>query len=376
VIIAYLEQFRLWLHGTFIGQVPLLEQSFIRILELFAGPFTGNGRFHWVQLIESLVLAAVVYAAGRQVKPADGWRGFLRYCFPKELYKHPSAIVDYQLNVMNACFGYVFNLAWRVNTVFITGLLAAGLTRIFGPPPHPLEWTTPWLIGLALLAFISQDLGNYVLHYVSHRIPSLWALHKLHHSAEVLTPFTANRVHPLEASLIAANRAIFISVILAPVVYFFAAPPAPIEIFGIAVSVMISGALGDVLMHTHVWLSWGRTVNHVLFAPAMHQIHHSQAPKHWDRNFGAMFSIWDWMFGTIYIPAEPEIITYGVYGEPRQPYPNGLVGWVRPIWEMVPMRERIVHISARLLGSWVQHLALRMDLVRLPSQSSGSGDQV
>ena len=42
-------------------------------------------------------------------------------------------------------------------------------------------------------------------------------------------------------------------------------------------------------------------------------MHHSSNPKHFDRNFGASLSVWDWMFGTLYIPAkEPERLSFGV----------------------------------------------------------------
>ena len=34
-----------------------------------------------------------------------------------------------------------------------------------------------------------------------HRVPALWEFHKVHHSAEVLTPLTEWRQHPLELML-------------------------------------------------------------------------------------------------------------------------------------------------------------------------------
>src|SRR5882724_4984279 len=112
MFMAYLEQSKVWLHGTILGQIPFLERGVFQLFDLFAGPIVGAGRFHWVQILESLVLAGGVYLTGRHVRPSGGWRGFIRYCFPKELYTHPSAIVDYQLAAVNAAFGFVFNIAW------------------------------------------------------------------------------------------------------------------------------------------------------------------------------------------------------------------------------------------------------------------------
>jgi sterol desaturase/sphingolipid hydroxylase (fatty acid hydroxylase superfamily) len=41
-------------------------------------------------------------------------------------------------------------------------------------------------------------------------------------------------------------------------------------------------------------------LRYVLVTPQSHRIHHSIEPRHRDTNFGALFSIWDQMFGTQY----------------------------------------------------------------------------
>lgn len=43
------------------------------------------------------------------------------------------------------------------------------------------------------------------MHYCQHKISWLWAFHKVHHSAEGLTPLTANRHHPVDYALGAAT---------------------------------------------------------------------------------------------------------------------------------------------------------------------------
>ena len=346
VIAEWMEYFRAWLHGTFIGNVPVLEQALFRLANFATG---ANARDHWTQVVGGLLLAAAVYVTGRHVRPAGGWRGFLRYCFPKGLYSHPSSIVDYQITLMYIMFGYAFNVTWRLNAVLFTGLFTSGLSWMFGPAPHSLHWTGPVYAAVTILVILAEDFAGYVYHYATHRIPFLWALHKVHHSAEVLTPITASRVHPLENVLVLPVRTAFTSLVLAPVIYLFTGPPATFEIFGIFGMLVISGALGDLLLHSHVWLSWGRILNHVFLCPAMHQIHHSRAPEHWDRNFGSVFSVWDWIFGTIYIPDGVEKITYGIQGETRRLYPNVFVAWLRPFWEMVPMRARLLDAGGRLL---------------------------
>ena len=363
-MIAYLEQFRSWLHDAIGGRFPFLEYCANQLLSLFTGPFTGiNTRLHWVQLVEALLLAAIVYRMGRQVKPRDGWRGFTRYCFPGRIYRHRSARVDYQLLCMNACFGFFFNVTWRVNAVLMTGVFTSGLIWMFGPPPRAQEWSPLSLAALTVLLIVVEDLTNYLYHVMLHKLPPLWAIHKVHHSAEVLTPLTGFRTHPLEYAFAGSIRAAAASLVLAPIAYWFVSPLAPVEILGTGVVVVVFGAAGYQLTHSHVWLSFGPRIDRVLVSPAVHQVHHSQAPEHHDKNFGVLFSVWDWMFGTLFLVKGPENLVFGLHGETSQAHPNFLAAWLLPFWDMVPWRHRIVAIAARLFGPWVGDLAVRAHLI-------------
>ena len=76
--------------------------------------------------------------------------------------------------------------------------------------------------------------------------------------------------------------------------------------------VFICNALAANLRHSHVWLSFGPHIEHVLNSPAQHQIHHSDAPRHFHKNFATNLSLWDWLFGTLYVTrAKPEVISFG-----------------------------------------------------------------
>ena len=80
------------------------------------------------------------------------------------------------------------------------------------------------------------------------------------------------------------------------------------------------GFVGASLRHSHIWFSFGR-LNLLLVSPAMHQVHHSKAEEHWDRNYGEVFSIWDWMFGSLYLPQQREDLNFGLSGE-HDPHPT------------------------------------------------------
>ncbi len=69
-------------------------------------------------------------------------------------------------------------------------------------------------------------------------------------------------------------------------------------------------------------------------------MHHSANPKHFNKNFGSCLALWDWMFGTLYVPAkEREPLTFGfadhpdahtVKGELVDPFVNA-AGHLKPL---------------------------------------------
>jgi sterol desaturase/sphingolipid hydroxylase (fatty acid hydroxylase superfamily) len=51
------------------------------------------------------------------------------------------------------------------------------------------------LCSVAIFAVV--DFADYLTHYLQHFVPVLWELHKVHHSATTLRPFTTERMYPL-----------------------------------------------------------------------------------------------------------------------------------------------------------------------------------
>ena len=83
-------------------------------------------------------------------------------------------------------------------------------------------------------------------------------------------------------------------------------------LFGVTYMILLFNVLATNLRHSHVWLSFGPVIEHVVNSPAQHQIHHSDAPRHFNKNFGINLSLWDWMFGTLYVTQrKPEPIQFG-----------------------------------------------------------------
>ena len=72
-----------------------------------------------------------------------------------------------------------------------------------------------------LLLLPRDDFSRFLVHKALHRIPVLWSIHKVHHSAEYLTPFTVYRTHPLEGVIFAFRSIIVQAITISSFVFLF-----------------------------------------------------------------------------------------------------------------------------------------------------------
>ena len=331
------------LHATLLGAIPWLQWFVFSIIDFLTSPFTGiRTRSYWPELVASLIIAAALYIVRSQ--PGDcSLRGLWRYWFPSAMWRHKSTWVDFQIIVLNNFFANSFMVTWRFNAALMTTTFLAVLVHVFGPAPHFLAWTPVMLVLYTILVAMADDLGYFIFHLASHRIGWLWAFHKVHHSAETLTVLANVRTHPVEYAITEPCKAITTSLVLAPAIYLGTGHATLVDVLGMNLMAAFYCVLGTQLHHSHVWLSWGKVLSHVLISPAQHQIHHSSAPRHWNRNMGGNFAFWDWICGTLYVPEGHEEISFGLGAGQPQPYGNALLAYALPFWEITPeaIRQRI-----------------------------------
>ena len=189
------------------------------------------------------------------------------------------------------------------------------LTAVAGVPPlRLLPEGGPANVVVMLVVALAADFGFFIVHYASHRVPILWEFHKVHHSPRVLNPLTVYRSHPVGVLSSVTGTFLFAGIGIG--VGRFVAPDARLlEIEGVALLDAAALAAGALLRHSSVWFHYGRRLNHVFYSPAHHQIHHSEDPRHWNRNFGGTFALWDYLFGTLYVPGPREALSYGLGDE-------------------------------------------------------------
>jgi sterol desaturase/sphingolipid hydroxylase (fatty acid hydroxylase superfamily) len=165
-----------------------------------------------------------------------------------------------------------------------------------------------WLQFVVLL--VGKDLLEWFVHNLLHRVPWLWELHKVHHSIEELDFIGNFRFHWME------------SVVYKSLTWL------PLVVLGVSGEVALWVAIADTLVghlnHSNLRIDWG-PLRYLVNSPRMHVWHHDRIPRDGHgKNFGVVFSAWDFLFGTAYLPdeaAQPERL--GFDGLER--FPRGVV---------------------------------------------------
>ena len=203
------------------------------------------------------------------------------------------------------------DLAFRQHLLSEIAVVAAALGQ-------PRELGLPsWLAVAAMTValWLAYEFAYWFDHLLSHKIPALWAFHKVHHSAETLSPRTIFRVHPIDSIVFYNIVAVVTGVSTGVMRWLVGAGVSPMALAGTNVIMIASIFTIKHLHHSHVWISWRGNWGRLIFSPAHHQIHHSSAPEHHDRNFGETLAVFDWLAGTLHHPqAGRERLRFGVDG--------------------------------------------------------------
>lgn len=177
---------------------------------------------------------------------------------------------------------------------------------------EPVSFPILASIGATFAVYVFLDFYFYWYHRWLHSGGFAWKLHSRHHSATILTPFSNFRGHPIEAVL-RAPLIFGISVTVAGLAdYFSGGQASEIALLGTNLFGFIVLFFAGTLTHTHIFLRFPRWLSHLIVSPAMHQVHHSNLPKHHNKNFASAFALWDWLFGTLYLPSKGEKIKFGL----------------------------------------------------------------
>ncbi|WP_374311955.1 sterol desaturase family protein [Dongia sp.] len=287
-----------------------IRSAFFEPVRYFTDP---TERVYLLYLASGLICAIAVFMIARRRDPANTPRSFLAYLFPRRIYLHPSARADYWFFLIDRVLSFLVLPFFVILIPAVARPAYSLLVILFGTPTGPL--LAPGLgtnLLITLVAALAVDLALWWIHYLHHRIPVLWEFHKVHHSAEVMTPITAYRMHPVEVILNLNLTALVSGLVFAAFQYLTANSGMVYSVIGVDVVTLLFLLFGFNLRHSHVPMAYPRSISYFLVSPWMHQVHHSCEKRHIDKNMGFIFSIWDWMFGTLYIPARGETFVIGL----------------------------------------------------------------
>jgi sterol desaturase/sphingolipid hydroxylase (fatty acid hydroxylase superfamily) len=142
-------------------------------------------------------------------------------------------------------------------------------------------------IWIQLLFFlVTHDLYIYWMHRWQHKNKYLWRIHEAHHSPKKVDWLSGSRSHALE---ILINQTIeFLPIVL------LGSPPEVIAYKGVI------SAVWGMYIHSNLNIHTGN-LQKIINGPEMHRWHHSTG-KGRNRNFATKLAIWDWIFGTGFLP--------------------------------------------------------------------------
>lgn len=271
-------------------------QSWIHLIKvMFSGP---QGLFWWPTLV--VMVTAAIWLASRKTTMQPQ---FNRERFIREL---PTDLL--------ATLGYLVTQA--IVAPFLAPIMVGGAFLVFAtlwvPAPVVAGSGAAEMVVVALLVYAFGDHNIYWTHRLFHRFGALWRLHRFHHNPQVLTPLTAFRFWPPETLVHMLAFALGEGLAIGFASLVFGLGISPEKLLGVNIIAVAWMLAFSHLRHSHVPLAYPRWLSYVLISPAMHQVHHSVDSIHHDKNFGTAFALWDWLYGTLYMPKKGERISFGL----------------------------------------------------------------
>lgn len=189
------------------------------------------------------------------------------------------------------------------------------LANVFGITNLVAVRVSTWPAWAQLLTlFIVRDFVQWNTHRLLHRVPALWQFHKVHHSVEEMGYAAHLRYHFVETLVYRTIEYVPLAMI-----GFGLQPFIIVHLFTLAIGH---------LNHANIYLPLG-PLKYIFNSPQMHIWHHAKdLPKDsYGKNYGISLSIWDYLFGSVWMPHDGRDIPLG-FPEVDN-YPDDFLGQVK-----------------------------------------------
>ena len=234
--------------------------------------------FHWGNYFYWLILISVFFY-------------LLEILFP---WRKEQSILrkDFWLDAFYMFFNFfLFSLVgyYAISNVFVS--LFTDFLANFGIENLVAIEVNSWPVWAQLLTlFIARDFIHWNVHRLLHRVPFLWEFHKVHHSVEEMGFAAHLRFHWMETVVYRTLEYIPLAMIGFGIQEFLL-----VHLFALAIGHF---------NHSNIFVPLG-PLKYVFNNPQMHIWHHAKhMPRSYGANFGISLSVWDYLFGTNYIPKD------------------------------------------------------------------------
>lgn len=245
---------------------------------------------HWTNYFYWLIAVSLLFFLLEVARPWRKNQARFRQDFWLDFFYMFFNFFLFSLIIYNAASDVVVNLFNDFLGIFgITNLVAI----------HLESWPG-WTQLLAL--FVVRDFMQWNIHRLLHRVPFLWEFHKVHHSVKEMGFAAHLRFHWMENVVYRVLEYIPLAMIGFGIDDFFI-----VHLFTLAVGHF---------NHSNFTINLG-ILKYIFNNPQMHIWHHA---KEWPEshrfgvNFGLTLSVWDYLFGTDYVPYNGRDIELGFEG--------------------------------------------------------------
>lgn len=173
--------------------------------------------------------------------------------------------------------------------------------------------TSAWPVWTELLLFfVLSDFVQWLTHIALHKFSIFWRFHQVHHSVKEMGFAAHLRYHWME------------NILYKPLKTFGVMLLGGFEPEQAYIVHFIAITIGH-LNHANIKLTYG-PLKYIFNNPVMHLYHHSYVLPEgkYGVNFGLSLSLWDYIFGTNYIPEDGGKIPLGYPGDENMP--KGFLG--------------------------------------------------
>ncbi|MBX2814655.1 MAG: sterol desaturase family protein [Saprospiraceae bacterium] len=328
--------------------------------DVFVNGYLGYARYLWYEITHPsltnyfywLILVSLFFFSLEVVIP---WRK------GQKLFRK-----DFWLDAFYMFFNFfLFSLiVYNAASDVIVKLLNDGIHSLLGIDLSMINPMYQWpLWAVLLVGFFVRDFVQWWVHRLLHRSPRLWEFHKVHHSVEQMGFAAHLRFHWMETVVYRFCEYLPLALLGIGLYDFFV-----IHIFTLAIghfnhsNITVSGRLTSgilglligiviatssfdvhILTAPSIWtqvivvlgcalltsIILGPFMKKVFNNPEMHLWHHVHdfPQEHpYGINFGLSLAIWDYLFGTAYVPKEDPSIKLGFPGVEK--FPDSFVNQV------------------------------------------------